>query len=202
MNIIPVQVKYGVKGLVLDFAYYFLCLLIIGFSFYIFSSFNPAYFNSDQAIQALILKDFSWPADSYFWGQNRLGSLLPLVSLPFYWIINLHPIWILTIINHLMLVFSWYLISKNFNNPIAKILLLIAIFLPHHTYHYILLVSHPLPTAIVLYIHFNLFFSINCKYIKESSKSKINWIFKPFLCHFIFHISFYFIIYRLNNFLK
>lgn len=138
-------IKYSINGHVLKFVYYSFCGLIIGLSFFIFSSFNPAYFNSDQAIQALMLKDFSWPADSYFWGQNRLGSLLPLVCLPFYWISHLHPIWILTIINHLMLVISWFLLSKYFNNKYSKILLLIAIFLPHHTYHFILLVSHPYP---------------------------------------------------------
>lgn len=138
-------IKYGFKGNALNVAYYSICLLTVGISFFIFSSFNPAYFNSDQAIQALMIKDFSWPADSYYWGQNRLGSFLPLVSLPFYWIFKLHPIWILTIINHTMLLIAWFLISKYFNNPYSKILLLIAIFLPHYTYHFILLVAHPYP---------------------------------------------------------
>ena len=180
---IPIPIKYGVKGNVLNFSYYFICLLVIGVSFYIFSSFNPAYFNSDQAIQALMLKDFSWPADSYFWGQNRLGSLLPLVSLPFYWIFHLHPIWLLTIINHLMLLFSWFLISKNFNTSFAKILLLIAIFLPHHTYHFILLVAHPYPQQLFCLAISTHFFNSIFHILKSHQRLKTNGYLKLFCAH-------------------
>lgn len=141
-----------------DLFFYAVCFLLIAISFYFFGSFNPAYFNSDQAIQALMIKDFHWPDDSYYWGQNRLGSLLPLVSCPIYFLFNFHPIWIVSIVNYCMLSISWVIISTYFNNNFSKLLLLLVIFFPHPTYQAIFHVAHPYPQqifCITLSIAFN-----------------------------------------------
>ena len=49
---------------------------------------NLAGYNSDNAIHALMAEDFQWPIDFYYWGQNRLGSFLPMLASPFYYLVS------------------------------------------------------------------------------------------------------------------
>ena len=51
------------------------CVSLIFFSVWTFKSFN-----SDHAIHVLMMEDFRIPEDWYYWGQNRLGSLLPFIG--------------------------------------------------------------------------------------------------------------------------
>ncbi len=45
-----------------------------------FSLWNFAGLNSDHAIHILMAESFDWTKDWYYWGQNRLGSLMPLIG--------------------------------------------------------------------------------------------------------------------------
>ena len=64
--------------------YYAIIAFIFLLSFYFYSSlFYPA-LNSDNAISILMVHYFKLPHDLYFWGQDRLGSLIPLIGqIPF-----------------------------------------------------------------------------------------------------------------------
>ena len=37
-------------------------------------------YSSDQAVHVLMANDFRWPQDLYYWRQNRLGSIVPMVG--------------------------------------------------------------------------------------------------------------------------
>lgn len=45
-----------------------------------FSVATTPHFNADQAIHALMAERFDWSRDAYYWGQDRLGSLLPFLG--------------------------------------------------------------------------------------------------------------------------
>ena len=49
-------------------------------SFFLYSSLFYALLNSDNAVTVLMVHYFKIPADLYFWGQDRLGSLIPLIA--------------------------------------------------------------------------------------------------------------------------
>lgn len=53
-------------------------LSLLSFCFYS-SLFYPA-LNSDNAVTVLMIHYFKLPNDLYFWGQDRLGSLIPLIG--------------------------------------------------------------------------------------------------------------------------
>ncbi len=60
--------------------FYFLILLVILLSFRFYSApFFPA-LNSDHAVTILMLHSFHLPEDIYFWGQDRMGSIIPLLG--------------------------------------------------------------------------------------------------------------------------
>jgi len=64
---------------------YWSCIgLIFLLSFFFYSSlFYPA-LNSDNAVTILMIHYFKLPHDLYFWGQDRMGSLIPLIGQIFY----------------------------------------------------------------------------------------------------------------------
>jgi hypothetical protein len=60
--------------------YYILLVLLIAFSFYNFAEINYPLLNSDMAVNVLMAKGVNLPGDLYFWGQDRAGSLIPLLA--------------------------------------------------------------------------------------------------------------------------
>ena len=156
-----------------DFGVYLLCFVFISISFYFFSAVNIDCFNSDQAVQVLMIKNFQWPADSYYWGQNRLGSLLPLISSFFYSFIKIHPIILVSIINYMMLVIGWFIFSKYLKSNWAKLLFCIAVFFPHPTYFFIILIGHPYQGQFFTLALATLF--LNDLFNKITTFEKWNW---------------------------
>ncbi|MFZ4799012.1 MAG: hypothetical protein ACOYMA_16040 [Bacteroidia bacterium] len=161
----------------IEFWLYFLCFAIISLSFYYFSGLNSVSFNSDQAVQVLMIKDFQWPSDAYYWGQNRLGSLLPLISYILYAFLKIHPIILVSIVNYAMLLIGWIIFSKFLKSNWAKLLFCIAIFLPHPAYFFIILIGHPYQGQFFTLALSTLFF--NNLYSKIASFEK--WNFKDYL---------------------
>lgn len=56
-----------------------ICFLFLA-SFSLFSSIRYPLLNSDNAVTVLMTYYFKMPHDLYFWGQDRLGSLIPLIG--------------------------------------------------------------------------------------------------------------------------
>ncbi len=49
-------------------------------SYRAFAPLNTPNLNADRAIHVLMAADLKLPQDLYYWGQNRLGSIVPLLS--------------------------------------------------------------------------------------------------------------------------
>lgn len=57
---------------------------IVSLSFYFFSSLFYAALNSDNGVGILMIYYFKLPNDLYYWGQDRVGSIIPLIGqIPF-----------------------------------------------------------------------------------------------------------------------
>jgi hypothetical protein len=69
----------------LRFAYLFPIVIIFLLSFRAFSPATAFTLNSDEASHVLMAYDFRFPTDLYYWGQDRLGSLVPLLAHGLVW---------------------------------------------------------------------------------------------------------------------
>ena len=88
-------------------------LLIILGSFRLFSAvFYPA-LNSDNAITILMIHYFKLPGDLYFWGQDRMGSLIPLLAQFFTRVLGFSAIWAESVTHYLILL-AGYLAAASF----------------------------------------------------------------------------------------
>jgi hypothetical protein len=125
------------------FLYYGSLILIVMLSVCFYA---PAFYfdyNSDHAIHVLMSEDFQLPRDYFYWGQNRLGSLLPLIAFLLSKFIGLHLLYICSIVQYLFLGAGYLVLSKFIVQRPLKIALCALIFLPVNEYNALILIGHP-----------------------------------------------------------
>jgi hypothetical protein len=111
--------------------YFYLSLaIIISISFLYNSSLYSPILNSDDAVVPLMIYDFHFPHDLYYWGANRFGSLIPLIGQVFYRIFLLTPLTSEAITHYLLLILGFWGFSSLFKSKLSKIIFGIIWFLP------------------------------------------------------------------------
>lgn len=105
-------------------------IIIILISFYFFSNRYSAAVSSDDALSVLILSDFQLPEAIYSWGQDRGGSIVPLIGQLFYKLFNFSPLWSEGLSRYLILIVGYFAYASFLKNKNAKILLALLYFLP------------------------------------------------------------------------
>ncbi len=95
-----------------------------------------------MAIQVLMAYDFSFSDSLYFWGQNRLGSLLPMVSIPLIKI-GIPPIWAVSIILYAFVVGAWLLLKPLLKNKTSQFALLAFFLFQPFVFKESLMAGHP-----------------------------------------------------------
>jgi hypothetical protein len=104
--------------------------LIFLLSFRCYASLFYPILNSDNAVTILMLHYFKLPHDLYFWGQNRMGSLIPLLGqIPFN-LFNLSAIASESIVHYLILLLGFCSFAHFLKSPILKIIFAIVWFFP------------------------------------------------------------------------
>lgn len=74
--------------------YFLLCSISIAIvSFFLFAPIYSNGYSSDNAIHVLMAYDFEFPTDLYYWGQDRLGSLIPMLAAIPVKLFGWSPIW-------------------------------------------------------------------------------------------------------------
>jgi hypothetical protein len=130
--------------------YYCFLLLIIVFSFVNFSyKFYPL-LNADMAINILMTPGYHLPYDLYAWGQDRGGSLIPLVSHFLYTLVPLSPVSAVSVIHYLILIVGFFASATLFNSRINRILLAFIWFFP--PWHFTDFVLFPFGTQFSLFM--------------------------------------------------
>ncbi|MBL0073867.1 MAG: hypothetical protein IPP34_19525 [Bacteroidetes bacterium] len=131
-----------------------LVFLIIAISFRTFSTlFYPA-LNSDQAITILMGHSFNLPHDWYFWGQDRMGSLIPMLSYPFIKYFHADAILTESLVHYLILIAGYFAMASFINKPVYRLALAIFWFLPPFRMADLLLLSFGIQYSLIAILCF------------------------------------------------
>ncbi|MBP9788923.1 MAG: hypothetical protein KBF92_00755 [Bacteroidia bacterium] len=106
-----------------------ICFLLLG-SFYLFSSIRYPLLNSDNAVTVLMTHYFKIPNDLYFWGQDRLGSLIPLIGQIPNKLFGMSPILSESITHYSILLAGFLAFSTFIQSKFYKIIFAIIWFFP------------------------------------------------------------------------
>ncbi len=111
-------------------AYYSTLLIIILISFRIYSSIYYPGLNSDNAVTILMVHYFQLPDDLYFWGQDRMGSIIPLVAQIPNKLFSISALYSEAIAHYLILIIGFFAIASFFKTHFVKLLFALMLFLP------------------------------------------------------------------------
>jgi|GEM_PF-3365257 len=128
------------KNLIVNNVFY---IFIIAISFFYYAPCYIPYFDSDHGIHVLMSKDFEFARDYYYWGQNRLGSLLPLLSHLLHKVIPIHYLYVCSIVQYIFLLTGFIILSKPLKSILLKVALCAVIFLPVNEYNALILIGQP-----------------------------------------------------------
>jgi hypothetical protein len=103
---------------------------IVALSFFLYSfNFSPV-FNADQAVNVLMTYDFQFPRDLYYWGQDRWGSLIPLIGQFYFHVCHVTPLTAVSLTNYSILIAGYVGISSLFKTNFCRIVFAVLWFLP------------------------------------------------------------------------
>ena len=132
-----------------------LVAFIILSSFFLYSlAYNPLV-TSDDALNVLMAYDYQIPPDFYCWGQDRGGTIIPLISQFFIHVLNLSPILSVSLSNYLLLTLGFIGFSKLFKQPFTLIIFAVLWFFPYE--RFINILSFPIGMSYSL-IGFSIYF--------------------------------------------
>ena len=113
-----------------SFFYYLLLSLLILFSFYNFAEIYFPLLNSNMSVNVLMAQGLVFPGDFYFWGQDRGGSLIPLLANILVEAYKFPPVLAVSIIHYLILVIGFFAIASFLKNRNLKLILALIWFFP------------------------------------------------------------------------
>lgn len=110
-------------------------IAIIFTSFFIFSNaYSPAV-SSDDALSVLMTADYSFPEAIYCWGQDRGGTIVPLIGQFFLKVFGLSSVWAEGLARYIILALGFLSFRRFFKSGSSKIALAIIFFLPPHYFN-------------------------------------------------------------------
>ncbi len=105
-------------------------VIIILTSFFFFSSrFSPAV-SSDDALSVLMTYDYDLSESFYCWGQNRGGTIVPLIAQFFFKVLNFSPSLSESLARYLILILGYLSFRRFFKRPLSILCLALLYFLP------------------------------------------------------------------------
>jgi len=104
--------------------------VLIILSFFLYSSRYYPLLNSDDALNILMTYYYKLPQDLYCWGQDRGGTLIPLLSQVFHKLFGISPVNAVSISNYLFLIMGYIGFSSLFKNRYTKIIFALIWFFP------------------------------------------------------------------------
>lgn len=111
-------------------AYYLSVIVIILISFFLYSSRFYPLLNSDDALNILMAYYYELPNDFYCWGQDRGGTIIPLISQIFIKIFNFSALTSVSLTNYFFLSIGFVCFASLFNSNFYKFLFALIWFLP------------------------------------------------------------------------
>lgn len=124
-------------------AYIVLLTIIFSLSFRSFAAYLTPDLNSDHAIHILMTYDLKLPQDLYYWGQDRLGSLLPILGHLLLQIFPIAPVKAASYVQYFLILVGYISLSSLFQTRMAKLLFALAWFLPFTYFQPLLMLAQP-----------------------------------------------------------
>lgn len=124
--------------------------VIAGFSLFYFQAVNSCLLDSDQAVWVHLARKPHFPDALYFYGQNRLGSLLPL-SAHLLVILGIPAIWAVSLMNVVVQCAAAVLMFRLSKSAAAALFVGLLLMFPPWTMYTIGLIGHPYTTQIFLW---------------------------------------------------
>jgi hypothetical protein len=120
-----------------------LCLAGVACSFALLSPWRSPFLNSDQSLQILMTAYLHLPGDLYFWGQDRLGSLVPILAHLLFTVIHLPPALAASLVLYALVGVLLAVISRFITSLSGRVLMVWLIFFPMHAVDNMLKLGHP-----------------------------------------------------------
>jgi hypothetical protein len=120
----------------------FACL-IAGISACLYSPYGTIRFSSDHAIHVLMAHDLHLPEDLYYRGQDRLGSLVPMLAFCLHKGLGADPLLAVTTVQYGLLTGTALLAGRYLRTWFYRLLFLIVFFFPLPLFNEHLVPGHP-----------------------------------------------------------
>jgi len=117
-------------------------VLILGLFLYYFWAINFKGLNSDHAIHALMARKFQLDENLYYWGQDRLGSFIPMLAAPLQ-NLGIPSLWAASISQLLVILSTFYFLQKHFSHAWFKLAMALILFLPIYPFLMQVMIGHP-----------------------------------------------------------
>ncbi|MBW4684342.1 MAG: hypothetical protein KME40_04430 [Komarekiella atlantica HA4396-MV6] len=99
--------------------------------------------NSDGAVHALMAHDLKLPEDLYYWGQNRLGSIVPILGHYLTKITSFSSIKSVSIVQFLFICLGYWVLANLFRNFLSKVIFALIWFFPTSIFSDLVRLAHP-----------------------------------------------------------
>jgi hypothetical protein len=120
-----------------------LITLIILLSFRSFAAYLAPDLNSDNAVHILMAADLQLPEDWYYWGQDRLGSLVPLLGHFLLTIFPITPATAVSYVQYFLLIFGFCCFATLFKGNLSRVIFALVWFLPLRNFTTLLKIGQP-----------------------------------------------------------
>jgi len=107
-------------------------IVCVSWSFY--ASVNYPLLNSDDGMNILMAHYYDLPGDIYCWGQDRLGSLIPLIAQLFIKVFGTSAITAVSLSNYAILLLGYIGFSSMLKTNTSKLLFAVIWFLPYERF--------------------------------------------------------------------
>ncbi|MCY7284016.1 MAG: hypothetical protein LH679_11360, partial [Cyanobacteria bacterium CAN_BIN43] len=108
-----------------------------------FMAMNANSLSADHAIHILMTHDLVLPDDLYFWGQDRLGSIVPIFAHGLLRLFSLPPVVAVSWAQYFFLLLGFLAFASLLNNPGLKVVFALVWFLPLGNFTRFVEISHP-----------------------------------------------------------
>ena len=130
-------------------------LSLVFYSWQYYQAVESPLLDSDQSIWVIMTRSPHFPDAFYFYGQNRLGSLLPLLAHGLV-LVGLPAIWAIAVMNLLFQVAAAALYFRISKSAAAAIAIACLFLLPPWTMYVLNLIGHPYTSQLLLWLLFGL----------------------------------------------
>lgn len=106
--------------------------------------------NSDNAVHVLMAYHLKLPDDLYYWGQDRLGSIVPILSHFLLKILPLPVVTVVSIVQYGLLIFGYLCLASLLKQTTSRLALALVWFLPLASFTQLVFVGQPYGPQIAL----------------------------------------------------